>query len=75
MNKSTANAFCRRIANEITGIGLNGFDANIVVWAIIEGMPMQNGSQVFESASDCKNSIDPIKAEKDKKSKVQGQPT
>lgn len=64
MNKSTANAFCRRIANEITGIGLNGFDANIVVWAIIEGMPMQNGSQIFESAPDCKNAIEPIKAAK-----------
>lgn len=64
MNKSTANAFCRRIANEITGIGLNGFDANIVVWAIIEGMPMQNGSQIFESASDCKNAIESIKAVK-----------
>lgn len=35
----TATAFCRRVVNEITGLGLNGFDASAVLWAVYKGMP------------------------------------
>lgn len=56
----TANALCRRIANEIAGLGLNGFDAKIVVWAVTRGMPMPSGAPNFMNATDCKTAIDPI---------------
>jgi hypothetical protein len=36
---ATANAFCRRVVNEVTGLGLNGFDAGAVLWAVYVGMP------------------------------------
>jgi len=36
---AAANAFCRRVVNEVTGLGLNGFDAGAVLWAVYVGMP------------------------------------
>lgn len=57
-----ANALCRKIANEIAGLGLNGFDAKVVVWAVTQGMPMPNGAPNFGNAADCKIAINPIEA-------------
>ena len=61
---NTAASLCRRIRNEITGLGLNGFDAAIVVWAVTQGMPMPNGAPNFRNIGDCEVSIGSI--EKDK---------
>lgn len=54
-----ASSMCRMIINEMTGIGLNSFDANIVVWAVVKGMPIENVS-VLQNASDCKQSIEMV---------------
>jgi len=58
--QGTANAtgasFCKRIRNEITGLGLNGFDAEIVVWAVANGMPLP-GTVNLATVDDCKTSI------------------
>ena len=59
----TANSLCRMIGNEITGIGLNGFDADLVVWAVINGMPIAN-IDALRDAPDCKRSTDPVAAAK-----------
>lgn len=61
----TANSLCRMIANEITGIGLNGFDADLVVWAVINGMPIAN-IDALRDAQDCKRSTDPVVAAKNR---------
>jgi len=53
---ATATTFCKRITNEITGLGLNGFDAEIVVWAVVNGMPLP-GNAKFSVIEGCKNSI------------------
>lgn len=59
-SQGTANAtgasFCRRIRNEITGLGLNGFDAEIVVWAVANGMPLPSTANLA-TIDDCKASI------------------
>ena len=60
---ATANALCRMIVNEITGIGLNGFDADLVVWAVTNGMPIAN-VQALKGAEDCKRSLDLVAAGK-----------
>lgn len=59
---TTASSLCRRIANEITGLGLNGFDARIVVWAIANGMPLPAGAPNFANVNDCKAAIVPIES-------------
>jgi hypothetical protein len=56
---TAASSMCRMIINEMTGIGLNGFDANIVVWAVVTGMPIEN-VQILQTASDCKRSIEMV---------------
>jgi hypothetical protein len=57
-NKVTANAtassLCRRIVNEIVGLGLNGFDARVVAWAVARGMPLPIGVSTFPDVDDCK---------------------
>lgn len=55
-----AGGMCRRIRNEITGLGLNGFDSEIVVWAVVHGMPLPGGVKFFESVNDCKKPLDTI---------------
>ncbi len=37
------NNLCRKIKNNIVGIGLNGFDASIVAKSVIKGMPVPYG--------------------------------
>lgn len=63
-NQNTANAtaasLCRRITNEITGLGLNGFDAATVVWAVAKGMPLPDGAPDFAKIKDCDALISPI---------------
>jgi len=53
---SAASTLCRTIVNEITGVGLNAFDAGIVVWAVAKGMPMSAGASL-ETAPDCMTMI------------------
>lgn len=55
----TASGFCRRIRNEITGLGLNGFDSDIVVWAVINGMPLPKSID-FQQVADCKAPLNTI---------------
>jgi hypothetical protein len=38
--QASASVFCRRLLNEVTGLGLNSFDAAAVLWAVYRGMPM-----------------------------------
>lgn len=64
MNEATVSSLCRRIRNEITGLGLNGFDAAIVVWAVARGMPMPTGAPDFTTIKDCESSI--VAIEKDR---------
>lgn len=57
--KTTATQMCRSIRNSITGLNLNGFDANIVVWAVLRGMSWPDDSPTYsdmQEATDC-NSI------------------
>ncbi len=49
---AAASTLCRTIVNEITGIGLNSFDAAIVVWAVAKGMPISEGPSL-DAAPDC----------------------
>lgn len=58
----SAASFCRKIKNEISGVGLNGFDADIVVWAVYRGMPLPSGTPDLANVNDCKRSIDKINA-------------
>lgn len=53
---ATASSLCRRIVNEIAGLGLNGFDARIVAWAVAQGMPLPVGVSTFPEVEDCKQS-------------------
>jgi hypothetical protein len=42
---------------------LSGFDADIVVWAVLKGMPMPDGSPTYSDmvkAEDCKAATDAI---------------
>lgn len=55
--EGAASSLCRRIRNEITTLGLNGFDAAIVVWAVAKGMPMPSSAPDFRSIQDCESSI------------------
>jgi hypothetical protein len=52
-SKSIASSLCRRIANEIAGLNLNGFDARIVAWAVTHGMPLTPGVNGFPTANEC----------------------
>ena len=61
--ENSANALCRMIINEITGIGLNGFDAHLVVWAVANGMPIQNVHALYQ-AKDCRASLSMVDAER-----------
>lgn len=53
----TVSSLCRRIRNEITGLGLNGFDASIIVWAVSKGMPLPSAAPDFRKIQDCETSI------------------
>lgn len=55
--KPTASAFCSRIRNEIVSLGLNAFDAHVVVWAVSKGMPMPVGTPDLSTVDVCKDSI------------------
>lgn len=56
---ATAASLCKRITNEITGLGLNGFDAAIVLWAVVNGMPLPTLPKGFKFSEidGCKNVI------------------
>ncbi|MDO8206502.1 MAG: hypothetical protein Q7T38_01630 [Gallionella sp.] len=61
--KNTANQMCRSIRNSITGLNLNGFDADIVVWAVLKGMPWPDNSPTYNEmnkAEDCSSVIKSI---------------
>jgi hypothetical protein len=54
--KNAASQMCRNISNSITGLNLNGFDADIVVWAVLHGLPWPDNSPDYkemENADDC----------------------
>lgn len=57
--KETASTMCRRITNEITGLGLNGFDASIVLWAVVHGMPLPTNID-FTTIKECNASLSTI---------------
>ncbi len=57
--REAASGLCRRIRNEITGLGLNGFDAAIVTWAVIQGMPLPSTS-AFDTTPDCNKTLTTI---------------
>jgi hypothetical protein len=48
-----AESLCRRIANEITGLGLSSFDARVVVWAVTTGMPLPAKAPDFAKLKGC----------------------
>lgn len=56
---TAASTLCRTIVNEITGVGLNAFDAGIVVWAVAKGMPMSEGVSL-DTAADCRAMIQKV---------------
>lgn len=39
-DRNTGENLCKNIGNAITGLGLNGDDADIVIWAALKAMPM-----------------------------------
>ena len=53
---ATASSLCRRIVNEIVGLGLNCSDARIVAWAVTKGMPLPVGVSTFSAVEDCNQS-------------------
>jgi|GEM_PF-2873109 len=55
-NEKNAETLCRNIYDEITGLGLNGDDANIVIWAILKGLPEAAiiDSKAVDGADTCK---------------------
>lgn len=57
--KASAPTFCRRVVNDITGLGLNGFDAGIVLWAVVNGMPLPSGID-FKKVDDCAKVLNAI---------------
>jgi hypothetical protein len=59
--ESAANNLCRRVRNEITSLGLNGFDADIVLWAVWTGMPLPDNKPDPTKMADCKHSFDLVK--------------
>lgn len=54
--QETAANMCRRITNEITGLGLNGFDASIVLWSVVNGMPLPTDID-FKKIKECNTSL------------------
>jgi hypothetical protein len=57
--KEAAGGLCRRIKNEITGLGLNGLDSEIVLWAVVNGMPLPSGVN-FSQIDDCMEPLNTI---------------
>ncbi len=59
-NRDVAAAgLCRRIRNDITALDLSGFDSEIVVWAVVNGMPIPAGVD-FSEIKDCKRGLTTI---------------
>jgi len=56
---AAADAFCRRILNEVGGLGLNGTDARIVLWSVVKGLPMA-GNVDFSAASSCNEPLNEV---------------
>lgn len=54
---ATALALCQKIANEITDLGLNGFDASLVVWAATQAMAMPVSPDYFAKVPVCRDAI------------------
>jgi len=61
--KQAAADFCRRVLNEVGGLGLNGIDARIVLWAVVKGLPMA-GDVDFSTVSSCSEPLHEV--EKDR---------
>ncbi|WP_426201429.1 hypothetical protein [Pseudomonas sp. TWP3-1] len=61
--KAAADAFCRRVLNEVGGLGLNGTDARIVLWSVVKGLPMA-GDVDFLSVSSCNDSLSEVEADR-----------
>jgi hypothetical protein len=49
---------CRRIESEITALGLSSLDAQIVVWAVINGMPLPPNAPDFSKETACSTFAD-----------------
>lgn len=56
---AAADAFCRRILNEVASLGLNGTDARIVLWSVVNGLPIA-GDVDFSSASSCSEALNEV---------------
>jgi len=53
---TAATSFCKRVINEVAGLGLNGLDAKIVLWAVVKGMPLPNDID-YSKVDGCKSLI------------------
>lgn len=56
---AAADAFCRRILNEVTSLGLNGTDAKIVLWSVVNGLPIAGGFD-FSTVSSCSEPLNEV---------------
>ena len=77
-DKATADNFCRKLLNDMTALGLNGEDATIVVWAVINGMPQSKmmhpdayEADACSPAQDVQSKIDLAKGDKPKRNSPQ----
>ncbi|MBL0727160.1 hypothetical protein [Piscinibacter sp. HJYY11] len=55
-----ADNFCRETKNAIAAINLSGFDANLVTWAVLRGLPLKWPSNVETAAPSCKAAVDAV---------------
>jgi len=63
-NVKTAETLCRNINDDITGLGLNGDDAKIVIWATATALPdtvvLDSGAFKSDNAPTCQNAMRPF---------------
>lgn len=62
-DKEIAETICRNIVNSITDLGLNSEDADIVVWAAINGLPKAKNmyQNAYKNAETCSRVLNKIK--------------
>jgi hypothetical protein len=68
-DKKAVDNLCRNIINAITGLGLNGDDAEIVVWAVIKGLPRANNMSVdtYKGAASCDEAFTKVENDRGQK--------
>jgi len=60
-NTGSASGFCRRIRASISDLGLSTVDSEIVVWAVVNGMPLSDAAiKALRNDEDCKKSLNQI---------------